>query len=292
MTMNRRALLKGLGAVGVATATGARPVTARSRRPVAEDAVGMLYDATRCIGCKTCMVACRRANHLPYEKPGHPWDDPVDLSGRTKTVIQRYRGQEGQSYVKRQCLHCLDPACVSVCMIGAMHKSEGGIVAYDPDRCIGCRYCQVACPFDVPRFQWDSPTPKIVKCEMCRHLLARGRRPACCEVCPTGAVQFGKRKALLAEAKRRIARHPDRYVPKVYGESDAGGTQVLYLSSVPFEKLGLPHLGTEPVPRLSETVQHGIYKGFIVPAALYVLIGAAVRRHHRQRSVDGRKEET
>jgi ferredoxin len=163
-------------------------------------------------------------------------------------------------------------------MFGALHKSDHGVVAYNVDRCIGCRYCQVACPFNVPKFEWDDPTPKIVKCELCRH---REQGPACCEVCPAQAVVYGRRTELLAEAHRRIEEAPGRYVPKVYGEHDGGGTQVLYLSAVPFEKLGLPELGEESVPHLSETVQHGIYQGFTVPIAIYGLLAGVIWRNRR-----------
>lgn len=282
MSLDRRRLLKGLAAAGAVAATGGgAPAAARERRLPAADAVGVLYDATRCSGCKTCQVACRQANDLPPESPDELWDAPADLSARTKTLVKRYREAGASSFVKVQCMHCVDPACVSVCMLGALHKAEHGVVAYDPGRCIGCRYCQVACAFDVPRFEWDSPTPRIVKCELCRDRLAAGGIPACCEVCPTGALTFGRRDELLAEAHRRIAEQPGRYQPRVYGEDDAGGTGVLYLASVPFAKLGLPDLGSEPVPELSESLQHGIYQGFVAPIALYALLTFVTRRNRR-----------
>ena len=164
-------------------------------------------------------------------------------------------------------------------------KREFGIVTWDPSRCIGCRYCQVACAYNVPKFKWDTNNPKIVKCELCSHLVKdeatmtagftrypKGQGPACCEVCPRAAVIFGKYTDLMADAKQRIAARPDRYwgpdgEPKIFGVTDGGGTQVLYLSHVPFEDLGLPALDDEPVPKLSRELQHGIYKGFIAPVA-------------------------
>jgi NAD-dependent dihydropyrimidine dehydrogenase PreA subunit len=167
-------------------------------------------------------------------------------------------------------------------MLGALHKSDFGVVAYDKDTCVGCRYCQVACPFNIPKFQWSSATPQIVKCELCRHRLAEGKQPGCTSVCPTKAVIFGKRADLLAEAKRRLAAEPTRYYPKVYGEHDAGGTAVLYLSAVPFDRLGLPKMGNESAPSVSETVQHGIYKGFAAPIALYAVLAGVMFRNRKQ----------
>ena len=171
-------------------------------------------------------------------------------------------------------------------MIGALQKREHGIVTWDSDRCIGCRYCQVACPYNVPKFEWASTNPRIIKCELCNHRLKEGKEPACCEVCPREAVVYGKYDELLAEARRRLGDHPGRYVDKIYGEHDGGGTQVLYLSHVPFEKLGLPDLGDEAVPKLNRTIQHGLYKGMIAPAALYVVMGAVMLRNRRAGNQD------
>jgi len=152
-------------------------------------------------------------------------------------------------------------------------------VSYDVDKCVGCRYCEVACPFNVPKFQWTKAAPRIVKCELCRDRLAEGKEPACTAVCPRQAVIFGKYTDLLDEAHRRLKDNPGNYVPKVYGEHEVGGTQVLYLSHVEFEKLGFRFDQHESVPHLQQSVQHGIYKGFIGPVALYALLGAVVFRN-------------
>jgi Fe-S-cluster-containing dehydrogenase component len=279
MNLTRRALLKTFSAAGAAAAAGGSKAFARDRKVASDDAVGMLYDATKCIGCKTCMVACKKENGLADESPNGLWEAPVDLSGKTKNIIKLCRDGNLTSYVKAQCMHCVDPACVSVCMLGALHKASYGVVEYDASKCIGCRYCQVACPFNVPKFEWTSALPKIVKCEMCKDRLKKGQEPACTEVCPTKAVIFGKRSTLLAEAKKRIKESPEKYVPKVYGETDAGGTQVLYLSALPFDKLGLPMMGDKPVPAATETIQHAVYKGFIAPVALYALLGGVLFRN-------------
>lgn len=296
MGTDRRSFLKGLAAAGAAGATAASGAgSSRASEPARapDDAVGMLYDTTLCIGCKACVVACHEANDLPPDtrsSPGALHDAPLSLNDQTKNIIKLYEEEGRISFFKQQCMHCVDPACVGACMIGALQKREYGIVTWDGDRCIGCRYCQVACPFQIPKFQWASATPRIVKCELCNHLLAEGKIPACCEVCPREAVIYGTREELLTEARRRLAEHPRRYVPRIYGEKDGGGTQVLYLSHVPFEKLGLPDLGEEPVPDLTRSLQHGIYKGFIAPAALYAALGAVMFRNRRAGKPNAGKE--
>ncbi len=285
MSVDRRTLLKGLVTAGAAAVTLPAEASEPRKPQAPPDAVGMLYDATLCIGCKTCVVACREANGLKPETPEWTeglWDAPPGLDEYTKNVIQLYREGDEQSYVKHQCMHCLDPGCVNACMIGALQKREFGIVTWESDRCIGCRYCQVACPFEVPKFEFHSPNPKIVKCELCLHRIKEGGQPACCEVCPRGAIIYGKYTMLLEEAHRRLAANPDRYIQKVYGETDGGGTQVLYISHVPFEKLGFPEgLGDEPVGKTARDVQHGVYKGFIAPTVLYAVLAGVIWRNRR-----------
>ncbi len=273
--LSRRSALKVLGAAGAAAAVAAPGAAdARVFSPPSADDHGLLVDAVRCVGCRACVRKCKEANGKPPDEKtinGVVYDAPLDLNAQTFTVIKRWTAERETGFVKAQCMHCTHPACASVCMMKALHKGEHGVVEYDVSKCVGCRYCQVACPFNVPKFEWASVTPRIQKCELCRHRSAEGKGPACAEVCPRDAVTFGKRGALLAEAKRRIAERPSAYQPKVYGETDGGGTNVLYLSPVAFETLGLPALGTDPAPALSETIQGGIYQGFAAPV---VLLGA------------------
>jgi Fe-S-cluster-containing dehydrogenase component len=307
MAVNRRALFKSVVATGAAVAAATAPAAARARRTAPPDALGMLYDTTRCIGCKACVVACAQANGLTPDTDYFAglYQAPTDLNGQTKNVIKLYSEGPRRSYVKAQCMHCVDPACTNACMIGALKKKEHGIVAYDPNLCVGCRYCQMACPFNIPKFEWKSAAPKIVKCELCRHRSVgaslakaggfsrypKGNGPACCEVCPREAVIYGTREELLAEARRRMTERPEAYVPKIYGETDGGGTQVLYLSHVPFDKIGLPSLSDRAVPDVQRTIQHGIYQGFVAPIALYGVLGAVLWRNRRKSAVEGDSQE-
>jgi len=274
--IGRRAALKILGAAGAAAAVaspGEADARVAFRQPDPQDH-GLLVDAVRCVGCRACVTKCKEANGKPQDLAsvqGVTYDAPLDLNATTLTIIKAFAGERETGFVKAQCMHCVHPACASVCMMQALHKGEHGVVEYDVTKCIGCRNCQIACPFNVPKFEWASATPKIVKCELCRHRAKDGKGPACAEVCPRDAVTFGKRGALLEEAKRRIAARPSAYLPRVYGETDGGGTNVLYLSPVAFETLGLPQLGTEPAPALSEVVQGTLYQGFAAPV---VLLGA------------------
>lgn len=203
----------------------------------------MLIDLTRCIGCEACVWACKESNGLPRE------DGVAELSATTWSALERHRGVA----VRRQCMHCLEPACASVCPVGALHKTAEGPVVYDESRCIGCRYCMVGCPFGVPKYEWSKQLPTVKKCLFCfESRQAKGQQPACAAACPTGATQFGDRDELLAEARRRMAENPGRYVPRIYGEREAGGTSMLYLSSVPFEELGFKtQLANESYPGMS-----------------------------------------
>jgi Fe-S-cluster-containing dehydrogenase component len=281
MGTDRRAFLKNIAAAATLTVLPAA-AEAREKKTAPSDAVGMLYDTTKCIGCKACVVACKEANNMPADTDGYGqglYDSPDSLNQYTKNVIQLYKDDNEQSFVKKQCMHCVDPACVGACMLGALQKGKFGVVSYDVSKCVGCRYCETVCPFNVPKFQWAKVAPKIVKCEFCKERLAAGRQPACTEVCPRQAVTFGKYTYLLDEAHQRIQNNPGKYVPKVYGEHELGGTQVLYLSHIEFEKLGFRFQQDESVPHLQQTVSHGIYKGFIGPIALYGLLGAVMFRN-------------
>jgi Fe-S-cluster-containing dehydrogenase component len=201
----------------------------------------VLVDTTLCVGCRACEAACSEANGLPTPPAG---DEVLqarrDTSETAFTVVNRAEKAGGVArYAKKQCMHCLEPACASACPVKAMRKLESGPVVYDASVCMGCRYCMVACPFDVPKYEYGSNAPRVRKCQFCAERQAQGLGPACAEVCPSGALTFGKRGALLDAAKTRIYTNPDRYVHHVYGETEAGGTSFLYLTDVPLEDLAL-----------------------------------------------------
>jgi formate dehydrogenase beta subunit len=253
-SITRRDFLKAAGlAVGCMLAAP-KTVHALAGGTDPNEYIGMLYDATICVGCNACTNACRAWNKTTPETDARQvYDAPRELSADTWTLIQLYKENEEYSFVKRQCMHCVDPACVSGCPVQALQKSPNGAVTYDPNRCIGCRYCMYTCPFHVPRFEWDkAQMPVVAKCTLCNDRLTQGLGTACAEHCPTGALIWGKRGDLIANAEARIQAEPGRYVNHIYGKDDVGGTGVMYLSAVPFEKLGLEDMGTEPKPKLSE----------------------------------------
>jgi len=211
--------------------------------------VGLLIDVTRCIGCEQCVVACKQENGLGKDRPWRGQGAIDDLSAtRYSTILRR----PGNRFVKQQCRHCLEPACVSACIVGALQKTPEGPVAYDADRCMGCRYCMNACPYGIPRYEWDSAAPLVHKCTLCYPRLKEGKSPACVDACPQKAVMFGSREQMLAEAHRRLKTQPGKYIQRVYGEKEVGGTSVLYLSDVPLGFLGWKDdLGQKPLPELT-----------------------------------------
>lgn len=274
-SINRRDFLKVAGLAVSTALVSPQSALAASEKGDPNDHVAMLYDSTKCVGCNACSVACRDWNGTTVElDPSGRYDAPPELSADTWTLIQLYQGEDTHSFVKRQCMHCVDPACVSGCPVTALEKTPTGPVTYDPDRCIGCRYCMYTCPFHIPRFEWDEVIPVIAKCTLCSDRLAVGDGPACAEICPTGALDWGTRGDLITEAESRIASDPDSYVDYVYGKDDAGGTSVLYLSHVPFENVGLEDLGTAGIPELSENTSD-----IVVPAIVFggPLVLAAIR---------------
>jgi Fe-S-cluster-containing dehydrogenase component len=276
MAVDRRSLFRifGAGCAGVAAARVSAAGVPGENRKVATDAVALLYDTTLCIGCKACVTACSEANGLaPDPGPSEGmYQAPESLNSQTKNIIKfvgdRFKGP--QSFMKQQCMHCIDPACVTACPLSALEKGDFGIVSWNGKSCIGCRCCQISCPYNIPKFEWAAFNPKIVKCEMCRHLLARGQEPGCTSVCPRKAVIFGKRADLMADAKRRIAANPGKYFQdRVYGEKEGGGTQALYISHVPFASLGLPDLPEKSIASTVRGVSDTIYQGGLTPLAFY-----------------------
>lgn len=248
-----------VGAAGVTAAVG-KPSHAASNKAFTgyPDSMAVLHDTVRCIGCRRCEAACNKVNELPA--PDQPFEDltVLDRERRTTpksyTVVNQVKQSDGrQIYIKHQCNHCLEPACASVCFVAAFTKTPEGAVVYDPSVCVGCRYCMIGCPFEIPTYQYDQAlTPQIMKCTMCHPRIKEGLLPGCVEACPTEALTFGKREDLIKIARERIRSLPDRYIDHIYGEKEMGGTSWLYLSEVPFSQLGLREdLGEKPAPELT-----------------------------------------
>lgn len=259
--MDRRDFIKTANVAVGAALVGTKAGKAATVEGEKDEKLGVLIDTTRCLGCRMCEFACADANGLP-----EPSDDESVLKTLRKTsptqytIINRYEVDDKEIFVKRQCMHCTQPACATACLTKAMYKTPEGPVIWREDKCMGCRFCMVSCPFDIPKFEYDKAVPKIRKCIMCYQLLKDGKQPACVENClGDGVLVFGKRGDLLQIARKRMIENPDTYVNHIYGEHEAGGTECLYLAAVPFEKLGFRNdLGSEPYPEMTKEFLYSV----------------------------------
>ncbi len=250
MSVSRRKFLKFLTAAGAGTAAatvgGKKALAQHKHYEGYPGAYGVLHDTTLCVGCRSCEAACNEVNKQP--KPDVPFDDltVLDKKRRTKTnvftVVNKYEVPGyGPVFRKQQCHHCQEPACASACFVNAFTKTPEGAVIYNPNVCVGCRYCLLACPWSMPAYAYDSAfDPVVVRCTMCHPRLKKGLKPGCVEACPMEALTFGTREDLLKIARERIKKHPDRYIDHIYGENELGGTNWLFLSGVSFDDINLP----------------------------------------------------
>lgn len=273
--MLRRDFLKRVALISGTLMLGKSKASAGESGP-AGDRLGVLVDTTFCIGCRRCEWACNEWNKNP-NRPVKEFEDKAVFSSirrthaATFTVVNRYRNPRDGTfvYVKKQCMHCEQPGCAAACFVDAFRKTRSGAVIYNPDVCVGCRYCMIACPFDIPAYEYNEPfTPRVTKCTFCFDRIGtEGNVPACVEICPTEALRFGKRKDLVALAHERIRNNPGGYIDHVYGEHEVGGTSWLYLSAVPFEEIGLrTDLGKKPIPDTS--------KGFLFMTKVFEVVAA------------------
>jgi len=247
--MDRRQFLA--ATAGVGTAVLPLKKANASNGNGTKEFVGVLVDTTRCIGCRSCEVACSETygNFVPNVTGDNALEKFRDTSEVQFTVVNRFKTDKGDVFVKRQCMHCWQPACAAACLVNAMLKTRDGPVTWDGDKCMGCRFCMISCPFDVPKFEYSGWNPRIMKCSMCFERLQQGQKPACVESCPSDALMFGQKRELMEIARHRVYSHPDRYVHHIYGENEVGGTGWLYLSAVPFDQIGFrTDLGTTPYP--------------------------------------------
>lgn len=280
--INRRDFLKA-SAVGAGLTLGAATKTkGEIEKAHPEDRMGVLVDTTVCVGCRSCEWACKTAHNLPvgsleeYQKDRSVFENERRPNEHALTVVNEFIDKKSKTPidVKVQCMHCEDPACVASCIVHAFTKHKDGTVTWDSDKCMGCRYCMVACPFQIPAFEFDKALqPDIMKCDFCFERTSKGELPACVEICPQEALTYGKREDLLKIAKTRIKNHPEKYINHIYGEYEVGGTSWLYLAPVDFAKLDFPVLGEDPAPGISKQIQHGLFRYFVPPIALYALLG-------------------
>jgi formate dehydrogenase iron-sulfur subunit len=247
----------------------------------------ILTDVTKCIGCEDCVAACKKTNDTGADAP-YTWQlGPSELSSTRWTSLAA--APEGR-WARTQCRHCIDPGCAAACPVGALHLSDEGPVIYDADICMGCRYCMVACPFGFTRYEWDSWKPRVRKCILCHDKITSGEleQPACTTACPTGATIFGDREELLAEAKRRIADRPDLYIDHVWGETEVGGTSVLYISDVDLDEAGWPDRLTDtPRPILARKVLHTVPYTFVGVSAVMAGVNWTFERRKKVAAAEG-----
>lgn len=305
-SQNRRSFLKASTLI-TAAAAGLTPATAEAgpENLLSPNRLGVLVDTTVCIGCRNCEWACKTAHGIDTP-PLETYEDqtPFDKMRRPDetgyTVVNRYTNADTPdtgTTVKVQCMHCDHPACVSACIVGALEKNPKGPVTYDAWKCIGCRYCMVACPYQIPAYEYENAlTPKVMKCTLCsERTLKENRPPACVEICPREALVYGKREQLLELAHERIAQHPDRYHPEVYGEHAVGGTSWLLLADRPATEVGIPKLSDESPAVLTESIQHGIFRGFTGPLMIFglvsVLMKSSTDKRHGNWQQDGKDGE-
>jgi Ni/Fe-hydrogenase subunit HybB-like protein/Fe-S-cluster-containing dehydrogenase component len=271
----------GVAAAATATLTRASPLSLSEKiQEAPADACGVLVDLRACIGCRRCEHACKQANGT---EPGtlESYDDQSVFQNHrrpqpdSQTVVNAWQTSSGDKpvYAKINCLNCNRPACVSACIVGALQKQPSGAVTYDASKCIGCRYCMVACPFQIPSYEYDNAlTPRVRKCSFCHDRLEKGERPACVAACPREVLTFGRRDELISLAHGKISARPDRYINHVYGEHEVGGTSWLYLSPAAFSQVGFLEVGTKPPSELTEEIQHGVFKHWIAPIGWYALL--------------------
>jgi Fe-S-cluster-containing dehydrogenase component len=282
--MNRLNFLRIAGLAGASLTMG-KILKASPQKSNKAEFVGVLYDSTRCVGCQECEIVCAKEHGLPEPDPeDYPTTKEVRKANeKRRSVINAYETSKGELYIKNQCMHCNQPACASACLTQAMHKTEEGPVIWRDNKCMGCRYCMVSCPYDVPKFEYHSSNPNIEKCNMCFDRIKEGLKPACVENCPAEALTFGTRRELLAEAHRRISNNPETYYDGIYGENEAGGTGFLILSGVPFEEIGLnTKLQKKSYPELTKGFLYSVPSVFVLLPAILLGIFKATKKKQIQ----------
>ena len=281
MGINRRNYLKTLGVVG-GTLTMGRSFGAPAKKKESIEFYGMLFDSTLCIGCQNCEYVC--AEHYGFPAPEDMPEAGVkrEPNETRRVAVNCFNTSKGEQYMRTACNHCNSPACASACLTKAMVKTDEGPVIWREEKCMGCRSCIISCPFNIPKFEYESANPKIQKCRMCFELLQEGQKPVCASECPAEALLFGKRRDLIEIARARIYAEPEKYYHHIYGEHEVGGTGVLYLSAVPFEELGFRNdLGNTAYPEYNKTFLYSVPAVLILwPAFLLGLHNASSEKNN------------
>ncbi|MCX7736633.1 MAG: 4Fe-4S dicluster domain-containing protein [Candidatus Kapabacteria bacterium] len=295
----RNFLIKTIGIGAAATLGNTNESVATPINVLSEDRMGVLVDTTVCVGCRNCEWACRNSHNIPTP----PLEDY-----KNRSVFKEFRRPKEYSYtvvnefsnpqnpllpidVKFQCMHCDKPACVSACIVGSIDKLPNGSVVWNSEKCIGCRYCMVACPFQIPAFEYLTPIePSIRKCDFCIERTKEGKLPACVEICPVEALIYGKRSEIIKIARDKIKRNPQRYIKHIYGEYEVSGTSWIYISSREFDKIGFPKLSNKHAPGVSEAIQHGIFAYFVPPVLFYSMLGTLMWINKRKKELDVEEE--
>ncbi|KPK00720.1 MAG: hypothetical protein AMJ60_00255 [Desulfobacterales bacterium SG8_35] len=280
MKTTRRKFLQFTGvAAGASMLLGPKNAFAAAIKKDSSQQYAMLHDTTRCIGCQACERACCEKNGFPLPEKEPEIGSQRNTGPQALTVVNAgAAGDKGSVFCKTQCMHCDQPACVSACLVNAMYKTKEGPVIWREDKCMGCRYCMIACPYDVPKFEYGSLNPKIRKCVMCYDRISEGKMPACADACPQEAILFGRRGDLLDIARKRIYDHPSEYVRHIYGENEVGGTNMLYLAGVPFEQLGFrTDLGTTPYPEYTKTFLYSVPLALLLAPAFMLGVRQATK---------------
>jgi Fe-S-cluster-containing dehydrogenase component len=254
----------------------------------------MLIDTTLCIGCRACEAACNEVNKLPEPKVSFDSEavfaEVRDTTPVAYTVVNRFPNEkkpEEPTFVRKQCMHCNQPGCATACLVKALEKTKEGAVIYNKDRCMGCRYCMIACPFDVPKYEYDSPMPYVQKCTFCAERQKQGLQPGCAEACPTGATLFGKKRDLLEIARTRIYQEPDKYVHQIYGEREVGGTGFLYLFPADPQKYGMKtNLGTTPYSELTAGFLYAVPLVFVLWPSILFGLNAMTKGHEGEKETE------
>ncbi|MHC1773869.1 MAG: 4Fe-4S dicluster domain-containing protein [Lentimicrobium sp.] len=283
MSIDRRNFLKTIGVAGLTLAVGNGFGSENGQKDDTEFQA-MLYDATMCVGCRGCEKACAKAHGLPEPKDELEAGVLRKTSEQRRNVINKFDTSVGEVYSRTACMHCNEPACAAACLTQAMYKTKEGPVIWREDKCMGCRYCMVSCPFDIPKFEYHSANPRILKCDMCYERIVKGEIPACAAACGDALI-FGTRRELLAEARKRIVENPTAYIDHIYGEKEAGGTGVLFLSPAPHNEVGF-------ITGLQNTSYPELSKGFLysVPS-VFVLLPVLLLGIHEATKINRPKEE-